>query len=424
MINTLKDTIANLPAKPGVYLFKNRQGNVLYVGKAKSLKHRVTSYFQTSTDLSDAKAIMVQQIVTVDWIEAKTETDALVLEDTLIKDFQPRFNILAKDDKSFLYVHITAEPFPQVLAVRRPNLTKGGLVYGPYPFARSLRAFLKLLHNIFPYRTCTTLPKKPCLEYYLGRCQAPCINGISAADYATMIDQVIDCVEGNAQPFVARLEQTMQQAVQHQQFEQAARIRDQLQAITTLQSLRKTPQRYVQEYYAHRQRDAAQGLVELAAAIQLNKPPQRIEIYDISNVQGSHSVGSMVVFQDGLPAKADYRRFKIKTVSGPNDFASLREVVTRRLRRTWPLPDLTIIDGGKGQLSAVAGLWQIAQVPVIGLAKRREEIFQPATAVPIILAPGSQGLFLIQRMRDEAHRFAITYYRLLHRKTMRSTRVK
>ncbi len=415
--------LKELPRTPGVYMYKNRQGNVLYVGKAKALHKRVPSYFRAQADLSEAKQIMLGQITTIDWIQTKTEADALILEDRLIKDYQPRFNILAKDDKHFLYIHITAEQFPRVLAVRRPDLRSGGTFYGPYPFARSLREVIRLLHHIFPFRTCAQLPRKACLEYYLGNCRAPCISKISVTEYRFMMQQLIDVFEGKLATVKQVLEQRMAVAAEHQHFEVAARARDQLKALQQLQLLRKTPQHYLAEYYQSTNLDPQRGLRNLATALQLPKPPHRIEVYDISNVQGAYSVGSMIVFIHGLPDTSEYRRFKIKTVVGPDDFKSLAEVIQRRLRRNWPLPNLVIMDGGKGQLSAVAELWQAAKVPVVGLAKKREEIFFPNNPIPLTLSAGSQELFLVQRMRDEAHRFAITYYRLLHQRAMRGSSI-
>ncbi len=419
MTEAIKQQLAQLPIKPGVYLFKNRQGNVLYVGKALVLKNRVRSYFQSGSDLTDAKVILVQQIVTIDWIETITEADALVLEDQLIKDYQPRFNILAKDDKSFLYIHITDEEFPRVLAVRRPNLLKPGAYYGPYPFARSTRVVLKLLHSIFPFRTCAKLPDRACLEYYIQRCKAPCIGKINQADYRALIMQVIDFFEGNINGLIDSLVVEMEKAAALQQFERAAEIRDQLKSIDRLRTLQKLPQYYLAEQYAQKAIDPQLGLQELAQVIGLPKPPHRVEVYDISHSQGTHAVGSMVVFTDGFPDKGSYRRFKIKTFQGNDDYRSLQEVIRRRLKRDWPLPDLAIIDGGKGQLSAVQDFWQDKNVPVVALAKQREELFLPHEPIPRLQPTGSQGLFLVQRMRDEAHRFAITYYRKLHKKTMR-----
>lgn len=418
--STFSKKLAKLPNVPGVYLYKNRQGNVLYVGKAKDLRKRVQSYFRPNADLQEAKQIMLQQLTSIDWIETNTETDALVLEDKLIKDYQPRFNVLAKDDKGFLYIHITAEEFPRVLAVRRPNLKYPGIYYGPYPFARSIRDVLKLLHSIFPYRTCNRLPTKACLEYYIGQCNAPCIGNISQADYTTMIDQIIDFFEGNTKEIISELQVRMQNASNAREFEQAIKFRNQLAAIKKLQSFQKTPRQYLEQYYQHTALDPQVGLHELQTALQLTNLPERIEVYDISHQQGVYTVGSMIVFNNGFPDKAEYRRFKIKTVQGPDDFKSLQEMIRRRLKRDWPLPDLAVIDGGKGQLSAVAPFWQDKHVPVVALAKRQEEIFSPNESIPLTLASGSQGLFLMQRMRDEAHRFAITYYRKLHRKTMRA----
>ncbi len=420
---TIAEQLKLLPNQPGVYLFKNRFGNVLYVGKAKVLKHRVRSYFQAGTELSELKQLMIPQIDLIDTIPVATETDAIVLEDQLIKDYQPRFNTLAKDDKSFLYIHITDEDFPRVLAVRRPELGSGGIFYGPYPYAKSLRDVLKLLHTIFQYRTCRVLPHKACLEYYLGNCQAPCIEQISQADYLKQIDRIITFFEGKLTGFAAELTREMQHAAEQQLFEKAARIRNQIQAVERLQALRKTPRQYLLEQMQKTTLDVQTGTQELAQGLGLDKPLHRIEVYDISHHQGKHIVGSMIVFIDGLPDKAEYRRFKIRTVIGQSDdFKSLREVVTRRLKRDWPLPDLAIMDGGKGQLSAVDQLWAMANVSVAALAKKREELFLPGNPIPVTLPAGSQGLFLVQRMRDEAHRFAISYYRLLHSKAMTAAR--
>ena len=426
MAQPIPEQLKNLPGNPGVYLFKTRQGNVLYVGKAKVLKNRVRSYFRPSADLGERKSLMIPQITTIDWIETDTEDSALVLEDRLIKDYQPRFNILAKDDKGFLYIHITNEKFPRVQAVRRPDLRKAGIFYGPYPFAKRLRDILKLLHTIFPYRTCNSLPKQACLEYYINRCSAPCIEKIDESDYRVLIDKVIDFFERKNTDIIIELENQMADAAEEQQFERAARIRDQIAAVKKLKSYQKTPKEYLREYYKHKAIDPQAGLQELADGLQLQEIPHRIEVYDISHHQGMYAVGSMVVFIDGIPDKSEYRRFRIKTVEQgkPDDFKSMREVVRRRVKRDWPLPDLAIMDGGKGQLSSVLDLWEDKKVPVVSLAKRHEELFMPNNSVPLTLPPGSQGLFLVQRMRDEAHRFAITYYRKLHTKQMRETKRK
>lgn len=426
MANTIIPAIAAqlhaLPTLPGVYLFKNQFGNVLYVGKAKVLHHRVRSYFQAGADLSVAKQLMVRQVVTIQTIPVRTEADALVLEDQLIKDYQPRYNILAKDDKSFLYIHVTAEQFPRVLAARHPDPGTAGIFYGPYPFARSLRLVLKLLVTVWPHRTCGQLPKRACLEFYIGRCPAPCIGAISELDYRARVEAIVRFFEGKSNHLTEQLTEQMQQAAQTEKFEYAARLRNQIKALHTLQALQRTPQQYLLEQLQSKAIDPSAGLQAIQVALGLERLPRRIEVYDISHHQGAFTVGSMIVFHDGLPDKTQYRRFRIKTVSGVNDFRSLQEVVTRRLKRTaWPLPDLAIMDGGKGQLSAVAGLWQLAGVPAAALAKKREELFLPNNPLPVVLPSGSQELFLVQRMRDEAHRFAITYYRLLHKKSLRKS---
>lgn len=419
MTAALQETIQALPRAPGVYLFKNQYGNVLYVGKAKVLANRVRSYFQAHTDLSVAKQLMVRQITTIAHIPVRTESDALTLEDQLIKDYQPRYNILAKDDKSLLYIHITDETFPRVLAARHPEPNQPGMFYGPYPFARNLRQVLQLLLAAFPHRTCRILPKRACLEYYIGNCPAPCIGKISQADYMITIDQIVRFFEGHPGDLAKQLQQQMQQAAQEQKFEYAARLRNQIQALRTLTAIKRTPQQYLREQLQNKAINPDLGLTQLQQALGLPQPPHRVEVYDISHHQGKFTVGSMIVFIDGIPDTSEYRRFRIRTVSFVDDFKSLNEVVTRRLKRDWPLPDLAIMDGGKGQLQAVAALWELAHVPVVALAKKREEIFFPHQSIPLNLPEGSQGLFLVQRMRDEAHRFAIQYYRLLHKKTMR-----
>ncbi|MFA6474964.1 MAG: UvrB/UvrC motif-containing protein [Patescibacteria group bacterium] len=389
MRTVIAQQLKTLPKQPGVYLFKNRFGNVLYVGKAKVLQQRVRSYFRAQTDLSDLKLLMIPQIDVIDTIPVATETDAIVLEDQLIKDYQPRFNTLAKDDKSFLYIHITAETTPRILAVRRPDLASGGIFYGPYPYAKNIRSLLLLIHKIFPD--------------------------------TQQIDRVIALLEGKLSNLIPDLQTAMQQAARQKHFERAAHLRDQIRAVQQLKMLRKTPRQYLLERMQTTSLDIMIGLKELSHALHLPESLHRIEVYDISHHQGRYMVGSMIVFIDGLPDKAEYRRFKIKSVltGQSDDFKSLREVVQRRLKRDWSLPDLAIMDGGKGQLSAVAPLWQLAGVPVAALAKKREELFLPGIPLPVLLSAGSQGLFLVQRMRDEAHRFAISYYRLLHSRAMR-----
>ncbi|MFA6027716.1 MAG: excinuclease ABC subunit UvrC [Patescibacteria group bacterium] len=418
-MDKLAKKLKNLPKTPGVYIFKNKQRNILYVGKAKNLRSRVRSYFQKSRETTAWQIIMRRQINDLEIIKVESEDDALVLENELIKKFKPRFNIMLKDDKGYLYVEITAEDYPRVLLVRQPNFKNGSAFFGPYPSAKSLRLVHKLLHRVFPFRTCHKLPKKPCLEFYMNRCSAPCKNKISQKQYQNMIKKTIDFFEGKNQAIYKITEKKMRTAAHHEQFEKAALYRNQLQAIDRLKEIIKTPEDYLKKYYEQKHLNIPQGLKQLAAGLRLNNL-KRVEIFDISNIQGKFAVGSMVVFTNGLPDKNNYRKFKIKTVFQSNDTAMMKEVIKRRLRHNeWGRPDLIMLDGGAGQLSACLSLIKKANIPVIALAKREEEIYQAEQKDTLRLKPNTAGYFLLQRMRDEAHRFAITYYRKLHRRSLR-----
>lgn len=417
-MNKLARKLKNLAKSPGVYIFKNKQRNILYVGKAKNLRSRVASYFHKSSDLSPWKRIMTRQIADLEIIIVRSEDDALVLENELIKKFKPRFNVALKDDKNYLYAEITAEEYPRVLLTRRPNLRSGSLYFGPYPSAKSLRLTHKLLHRVFPFRTCRKLPKKPCLEYFMGRCSAPCLNKISPKKYQAMIRKIIDFFEGQDQVIYKTIERKMRVAASREQFEKAGLYRNQLQAINRLKEIIKTPEDYLKKYYEQKHLNISAGLKQLANSLSL-KSLRRVEIFDISNIQGKFAVGSMVVFINGLPAKDQYRKFKIKTVFKSNDVAMMAEVVKRRLRhKEWAKPNLAILDGGAGQLSSCQFLLKEKNIPVIALAKREEEIYLPEQRGTLRLKPNTAGYFLLQRMRDEAHRFAITYYRKLHRRSL------
>lgn len=419
-MTNLQTKLKQLPSTPGVYIFKNKQGNILYIGKAINLKNRVKSYFQKSADLSIVKKILVQQITNLETINVNTEEEALALESEMIRKNKPRFNIITKDDKSFLYVEITHEKYPRVLLVRQPNLRTKSLFFGPYPQARSLKIVFRLLHKIFPFRTCRKLPKKPCLEYFMHRCLGPCHLLITQQEYQIVIDQIINFFEGYDQELISQVTQKMQQAVLKQEFEKAAVFRDQLQAIHKLKTIKKTPQQYLTEYYATKNFDLKNALAVLQKALKIKKYLKRIEIFDISNIQGQYAVGSMVVFINGLPDKNNYRKFKIKTVFQSNDFAMMREVLLRRLKhKSWGQPNLIILDGGLGQLSAVSTFLQQEKIPHTALAKREELLYLPEQKNPLKIKKNTPAYFLLQRMRDEAHRFAITYYRKLHSKAAR-----
>ena len=532
--------VKRLPHKPGVYLMKDAGKNIMYVGKAVDLSNRVKSYFQSKEKHTPKTQRMVARIADIDFFIASSEQEALILELNLIKQHRPHYNVCLKDDKSFPYIKVAVnEQWPRVYATRR---------FGPFSSARSVKHTLKVLKNIFPFRNCaknlTGRAQRPCLEYHMGRCLAPCAGDTVKAEYDQVIGEVISFLEGKRDSIVTDLKRRMNKASDEMDFEKAALLRDQVQAIENViegeriaavirgdedviafvqegdrayvqvMFVRKSkmtgregfllqgadqeepPQilaSFIKQYYsstdqippllllqyAVEDRDvlrewlkdrrggavniqvprqgvkkqlvdiaaenARQGLEqlafkemtaavkaddalqELAEALKLDGPPQRIEGYDISNIQGTSAVGSMVVFEKGRPRVDQYRRFKIKTVEGANDFAMLQEVLRRRFRRaahedasntSWARPDLLLIDGGKGQLNAVLEVLKETgtDVPVIGLAKEHEEIYQPGKKKPLILDRGSAGLHILQRLRDEAHRFAISYFGKLHRR--------
>jgi excinuclease ABC subunit C len=551
-VSYVAEQLKGLPPTPGVYLFKDAEGNIIYVGKASSLRHRVGSYFGTGQKLTPKIQHMVSKIKDLEYFVTASEQEALILELNLIKRHRPRYNVRLKDDKSFPYLKINlSEDWPRVHITRRLE-TNGGRYFGPFASAKSIRQTLKLLKGIFPFRSCTRpitgRDPRPCLEYDIGHCLAPCIGKASRAEYDEVIKQLILFLEGKQEKVVKQLENRMNQAAEATDFEKAARLRDQIQAVEevvegqriaarvkgeqdviafvqerdqayvqvffirnskligresfVLQGTRyEEPSRimssFIQQFYAsaphlppllllqHAVEDmdtlqgwlqakrsgivrievprrgskkqlvdivaknAQQGLEqlkikqlaspktlsaaleEIKEALSLPHPPNRIEGYDISDIQGAAAVGSLVVFDKGKPKPAHYRRFKIKTVAGADDYAMLAEVLKRRFKRadaasgTWAvMPDLVLIDGGKGQLNAaIAAMREMGAdaIPAAGLAKENEELFIPGRAKPIVLPPSSPGLQLLQRLRDEAHRFALGYHhRIRKRETFAS----
>lgn len=519
-----------LPKKPGVYLFHDEKDVVIYVGKANSLRSRVSSYFRPRADLTMAKEMMVALVARIEHIIVRSETEALLLESTLIKKFRPKYNVLLKDDKFFQYIKIhLKDEFPQVETVRRVTMD-GSRYFGPYTSGLAVRQTMRLLKRLFPYKSCTNAPEVPCFDYQLGRCLGHQTGRGSAARYHQVILRLIDFLEGKTGTVISDLKREMKAAAARRDFEGAAIFRDRFQALNHIieQQTVVTPRRdsfdvislarredvaavnlfqvrqgklvqrdqfmlqhvqgqedigiitaFIEQYYSQSTvhprlvvtpvavatdvanalqldiRPAQRGLKrklmlmgaenaedylrreqerwmseeskaklaleELAHALHLDDPPHRIEMYDISHFQSTNAVGSMVVFENGLPKKSDYRKFAIKETRIPDDQHRLAEVVRRRFahhdEEGWTMPDLLLLDGGKGQLSVVLknvpGLGQ--HIPVAALAKENEELFVPGRSSPIRLPAGSQELFLIQRIRDEAHRFAIGFYRKKHR---------
>lgn len=542
MTDIVAEKLKLLPDKPGVYIMKNAEGRIIYVGKAIVLKNRVRQYFQSGKNHSPKVRAMVSHIADFEIIMTASEVEALILECNLIKKHRPRYNISLKDDKSYPYIKVTVqEDFPRVFITRR-ILKDGARYFGPYTNATAVHESLKLLRRLFPLRTCKHLQERPCLEYHIKRCLAPCAGKVEKGDYDAMIRAVLLFLEGRTEDVEKELQLRMEQAAESFNFEVAARLRDQLLAVRKIaekqnivtgsgdqdavglarseigvvvqvfmirsgkmigrehfllqgsedESDGQLLAAFLQQYY-HRaafipreillpleipqqeqelmekwlsakkqkakvqlvlpQRGTKKDIVDMAASnaekylhdeaarirqandqtlgaveelgryLGLPKPPDRMECFDISHNQGSETVASMVVFEGGLPKKSDYRRFKIQSTEGkPDDFLSMREVTTRRYvdLPEEELPDLIIIDGGKGQLSsALEIIRNVAghmQVPVVGLAKQFELVFTEGSSEPVVLPRHSQALYLIQRIRDEAHRFAITYHRKLRGK--------
>lgn len=529
-----------LPQQTGIYIMKDADRKILYVGKAINLRSRVSSYFQRRADLDPAKRIMVRAVHSIEVMLVQTEQEALLLEATLIKKHLPPYNVVMRDDKYYLYIVIDERnEYPTLEKIRR--LPKRSLTaYGPYSSAQAVHQTLRLLKNIFGYRTCTPNQGKACFDYHLGRCRGVCIGKISPQEYREQVIKPIkQFLSGKLTWIEEKLRKDMQVASEKKEYERAARLRDQLRAVERLtdRQVSVAPRRmdadvlslardkqwtllhlfriregkiidqkpfllknpvetpseeifssFMELYYpgtadrpkhvllpvlpktakelqrslnirlaaprrgtlkrlmlrgmlnaeaelarrkagwANDKEKARKALEEISRALGLAKHPSRIETYDISNIQGTNAVGSMVVFADGQPKKDAYKKFTIKNVSGPDDPHMMAEMVERRLqylpvhdkKAPWPAPDLIIIDGGKSQLSVVRPVMEkfASRIPYVGLAKKEEELFIPGRKESVRLRHDSEGLYLLQRMRDEAHRFAITFYRGKHRKAI------
>lgn len=421
----LKTQIEALPRSPGVYLFRDRGGRVIYVGKAISLRDRVKQYFQKH-DGRPQIPLLVPGIRRVDHLLAGSELEALILEAELIKRYQPKFNRRERDDKSYAMLEVrfwrrareevkerSEQVFPRISIVRyrqyrellRKRQTAGSRYFGPFQSGESLRQALKILRKIFPHRDCSTakfrryqLLGRGCLYHSLKLCDAPCAGKISEADYRRNIENLIKFIKGKKGQVATELNELMAQLARQERFEEAAQVRDRLYLLE-----------HIQEYQISRREGLRRPVDKIEA-------PNRIEAYDVSNIFGDYAVGSMVVFERGIPNKDWYRRFRIKTVKGANDVAMLSEVIRRRLRHSeWPLPEVIIVDGGRAQLNATSQATSQAglKIPILsvakGISRKRADRHWHGGEVPI-------SEYLLRKIRDEAHRFAISYYRLRHRK--------
>jgi excinuclease ABC subunit C len=430
------EKVKTFPAAPGVYLMKDAQGRVLYVGKAKNLRNRAGHYFSKAAAEDLRTADLVKLIADIDFMPADSEVDALLLEARLVKDIQPRFNVDLKDDKSFPYLQIRwREDYPRVEFTRTPR-RRGVKLFGPFTSAKSLRMAIQVLQRIFKFRTCgldiaVDDPRwrwfRPCLLHSISQCTAPCNFRVSKEDYRKQIRSLRLVLEGKKTRLIAEMEKEMQEASAALRFERAARLRDEIDALKNL-GLRGDVDRDVQPQVFFI--EPKKGLVGLRKVLGLRETPRTIEGVDIAHLGGAETVASLVSFIDGLPFKPSYRRYRIKTVEGVDDFASIREVVSRRFRRSSArragedervFPDILLIDGGKGQLNAAQDAFHLLGIEppcLISLAKREEEVYLPGAGEPLRLSRHAAALRLLQYVRDEAHRFAQHYHHILRRKKL------
>jgi excinuclease ABC subunit C len=442
-IQRLRERIAYFPNTPGVYLTKDREGVVLYIGKARDLRARVSSYFQDSADLLNTRgpeiAHMASLVEDIDFLDCETEVDALLTESRLIKDIQPAYNELLKDDKTFPYLEIrTGEDFPGVYVTRQPR-RKGVKLYGPFLSAGSLRDAVTALQKVFKFRTCELEIRadderrrffRPCLLHAIEQCSAPCADHISREAYAADIRRLLRFLNSKRSVLVRQMQREMEQAAAERRFEDAAVLRDRMQAIESL-SLSGDVDEHVQPevFFV----DPRAGLEKLQRLLDLPEAPRIIEGIDIATLHGEASVGSLVCFIDGKPYKGGYRRYRIKTIAGVDDYAMIQEVIARRYRHAAIseelFPDVILIDGGLGQLHAALAAFEhmhhavetdgarAARPPmVLALAKREELVYAQARSKPLRLARNNEALRLLQQIRDEAHRFGQHYHHILRRK--------
>ncbi len=422
--------VRSFPHAPGVYLMKDEAGRVIYVGKAKDLRSRAGSYFLKAAAEEKRTARLVQEIRDVDFLEAESEVDALLMESRLIKDIQPKFNQDLKDGKSFPYLEITTrEEFPRVEITRTPR-ERGTKLYGPFANVSGLRGALQVLQKIFKFRTCSLDIHedderwrwfRPCLLASIRQCTAPCNLRISKEDYRKDIHRLQRVLEGHKTALIQDLYREMTAAAENRNYEEAARLRDEIRMLETLDQRGELDTHVQPEVFPI---DPKRGLAGLRKVLKLAETPRTIEGIDIAHLQGSETVASLVQFLDGLPFKPGYKRFRIRQVEGVDDFGSIREVVARRFQRLHDeeavFPDILLIDGGKGQLNSALSVFSALQITpptVISLAKREEEVFVMDSDEPLRLSRHSFALRLLQYVRDEAHRFAQHYHHILRRKS-------
>jgi len=430
----VEEKLAIVPSKPGVYLMRDRERRIIYIGKANSLKKRLSDWFRASANLEPRLGGMIASVSDVEYIQTRNEQDALILENNLIKYFHPPYNIQWRDDKSYPHLKLTlAEPFPRLLFTRKIR-DDGSRYFGPYVSARSLRQTLRTIQRVFPLAKCTPRQFRmvansgkstSCIDYNMGQCLAPCTGNITKDEYHKIVDHVIMFLSGQTGELLSALRDEMSVASKGLNYERAKLIKQRIEAIERIAAkihLRKIGEKEL-ELLKREKNKSAQAMAEMIAlgrALHLIKKPERVEAYDISNISGQYAVAGRVVFLAGQPVPELYRKYRIKTVAGVNDVAMMKEVIRRRIKHIQngeePTPDLIIVDGGKGQLNAAqkaAKEAKVQDIPLAAIAKREEIIYTPDGETGIRLPRTSPALHLVQRIRDEAHRFAISYHRRL-----------
>jgi excinuclease ABC subunit C len=407
----VKKRLKEIPHLPGVYIMKDGSGEALYIGKAKDLSKRVSSYFQENRPKTARLMSLLERIKDLDYIVTGSEEEALIYEASLVKEKRPRYNVELKDDKSFPFLKLSLnEKFPR-LTITRKRPEDGSRYFGPYTRVKILRSAVSIMKNIFPLRICKKMPKEVCLAYHIGQCLGPCIGKVDEKSYNEIVKELILFLEGRKTRLVQELTAKMKDFSSRKEFEKAAMIRNRLSALLEVSDKR------VHDYSSW-----GNVALKLKNMVRLPKLPSRIEAFDVSCIFGKDSTGSMVYFNNGKPDKSNYRRFRIKQVEGINDYAMIKEIVRRRYKRLKEegkrFPDLIIIDGGKGHLQAAYEellALNVAHIPVIGIVKEHERIYTIGSSEPLDLNRDSEIMHFIQKIRDEAHRFALSYHHKLRK---------
>ncbi len=415
----LLKTVKTLPNSPGVYIYKNVNKEIIYVGKAISLKKRVSQYFQREDALGPKTTSLVSQIHKIEYKQVESELQALLLEASLIKQYRPKFNSQLRDDKSYIYICITNEKIPRIFSTHKNKLNDQDNFYGPFPDSKSVRFLLRTIRHIYPYRSCRVLPKKPCLYFDLKLCTAPCVNTVG---YNQIVGKIKKFLNGNITSLITDLKNEIKQESKQENYEKALKLKEQLDPLLYITNSWRSAQDLSKDHNLQDDQ-ISRALDQLTTTLQPYFPSllkiQKIECFDISNFGNNYFVGAMTVFAQGRIDNSQYKKFKIKTISNQDDMHMMKEMLWRRLNHPeWDFPDLIVLDGGKPQLSVVSTIFNNKNIALIGLAKKMETIVlkDGETWQEINLPKDSSSLHLLQRLRDEAHRFGNKYRKELMQK--------